>query len=187
MASLLAGCGGGVQKSSNPYLAQLATQLDQSCQLQGAQYQKQVQDLNAPETTPQDSLMPLLQAMEDTTLCTLLRDLQYAWEVDFTAPTQQESFEQQKVGDSLIVKVKPSYAGSQSLQSLKIVQEEDQTIRYWSSRLQKDNWLYDLEVELTIHFDEAGLFSTHHIELSHVVPLTSTRVRAMIDGQLIRP
>lgn len=153
---LLSSCQSDRQGFRHPVLKQIHDQIATSCDLPAVSYSKVVKDLNDPGSMPQDSVFSLNDS------CKLLVDLQYAFEQIYLEPAVIDYYETKQVGDTTIATVMAGKEDKVNIQSQKILYSpQDSTIRYLELVVMKRQFLYDLDAEIYIAFDEAGRYERH--------------------------
>lgn len=156
LMSILAGCQSDRQGFRHDVLKQIHDQVTSTCEVPGISYSKVVRDLNNPAGLPQDSIYSLNDS------CKLLVDLQYAFEQIYLEPGIIDYFQTSNNGDTTISTVIPGKEDKVNIQSQKILfSPQDSTIRYLELVVRKRQFLYDLDAELYIAFDEDGVYERH--------------------------
>lgn len=156
LLAMLAGCQSNRQGFRHDVLKQIHDQIALSCDLQDVSYAKVVRDLNDPTGLPQDSIFSLNDS------CKLLVDLQYAFEQIYLEPGIIDYYQTSLSGDTTIATVIPGKEDKVNIQSQKILfSPQDSTIRYLELVVIKRQFLYDLDAELFIAFDEDGMYERH--------------------------
>lgn len=153
---VLAGCQSDRQGFRHDVLERIHDQIATTCEVPNISYSKVVRDLNDASSLPQDSVYSLNDS------CKLLVDLQYAFEQIYLEPGIIDYFQTNNNGDTTIATVIPGKEDKVNIQSQKILfSSQDSTIRYLELVVRKRQFLYDLDAELYIAFDEAGVYERH--------------------------
>lgn len=188
-------CGSTSQEEINPLRSQLMAQIEASCQA-ATSYEKRIQDQSQSDATSEDSLyapIPMVrvgenQAGEDSLGYLLLEDLSYAFRAFYSDAASADKYDITQRGDILIATLKPAYASQTELQSQSIVSSNDsELIRYFENQILTESWLYDVDIDLRIWFDEEGLYQRHRLEVETNVPLIDASFHALIRGQHLYP
>lgn len=153
---ILTSCQSDRQGFRHDVLKRIHEQILSTCEVQDISYSKVVRDLNDASSLPQDSIY----ALNDS--CKLLIDLQYAFEQTYLEPSMVDYFDVKNSGDTTIATVIPGSEDKVNIQSQKLLfSPQDSTIRYLELIVRKRQFLYDLDAELYIAFDEAGIYERH--------------------------
>lgn len=188
---LLGGCSAGdPQEKYAPFEARLDEQLNQSLALNG-QYRKQVSALEGDRVAASDTLylsMPQVEFGTDSTRPQLRQDLVYAFSPNARDSVLMPYLDYTSKGDTLLASRKPEAERQTGLVLQKIVQApDDGIIRYLESRIRKESWLYQLEVDIQTHFDSLGHYQSHQMRTLTTVSLLGQSFEATINGQMIYP
>ena len=171
---------------------QFNAQLAQSCLHNDIRYTKTVIDVNSESATPQDSVFSSAQLFGQTSLneatdsssCVIQQDLAYALSFYYDQPSLREYFELEQKQDTTIARIKPQYANSSDLQVQKILMQPGKDLfRYVESQIMKKSWLYELEIQIKVQFDEAGRYIHHELEINNLVPFSSSHFHSIIQGK----
>jgi len=153
---ILAGCQSDRKGFRHDVLQKIHDQITATCDLPGISYAKVVRDLNDANSLPQDSIYSLNDS------CKLLVDLQYAFEQIYLEPGIIDYYNTSKSGDTTVATVIAGKEERVNIQSQKILfSPADSTIRYLELVVMKRQFLYDLDAELFIAFDENGNYQRH--------------------------
>lgn len=153
---VLAGCQSDRQGFRHDVLKKIHDQIASTCEPPGISYSKVVKDLNDVHSLPQDSIYSLNDS------CKLLVDLQYAFEQIYLEPGILDYFQVRNSGDTTIATVISGKEDKVDIQSQKLLfSPQDSTIRYLELVVRKRQFLYDLDAELYIAFDEEGIYERH--------------------------
>lgn len=182
MLFFLISCQSGGGKGSTPTSSQWFTQLAESAH-QLSSYKKTVTDLKERSNYVQDSTWTEMPLSTEDSSFVLLEDLEYALETYYKDPYIVELLDTIRREDTLIATLKPEQEGQTDLQSQRIVQTEDGVFQYIASHLRKKNWLYDLEIDIVVHFDSTGLYQHHLLNVRHAVPWIGKDIQAEIKGE----
>lgn len=191
-AIFLAACGDGQGgRMDHPLGRQLTEQIIASCE-QGLTYQKTVIDRQKSPPSREDSVFsPVPKVVvgeaedgQDSTTYLLLRDLAYAVERYYQDPYLVENFIIESHGDTTIAQVKPNLSKEVDLQQQKVLYQSDgEQLAYLSTYLRKSSWLYAMDIDMNIHFDEAGRYTQHRLEVITQVPMLGKTFEAVIEGK----
>ncbi|MEM6344748.1 MAG: hypothetical protein AAF927_12735 [Bacteroidota bacterium] len=171
---------------------QLQAQIQMSCQTEMARFEKEISNLSTNPVTKEDSSwtsLPQIRVGEtesgaDSMQCMLISELEWATKSFHDAPSMQAYYESQTNGDSVLIQIKASSANQSDLKSQKyIFSESSETLLYWQSVYAKDNWLYSLDVDIEIFFDEQGRYLEHNLKVSNDVSLMGSGFNAWISGK----
>lgn len=192
LLGLLSACGG----SRDPLLAhkrqRFTEQLRSVCQDERVVYRKTVTDLTLDSAPRQDSSWQaqkgVMDTGEDSTRCVLERDLAYALAYSYEQPALRDYFQVDQQGDTLIAQLRPDAAGKLELQSQKVIPLADgEGYRYLATQLKKDTWLYKMQVQIEVFFDEKGRYDHHQLEMESEVLGGGEVFKARIEGQASYP
>ena len=153
---VLSSCGQNRQGFRHPVLEQIHDQIASSCDQVGARYEKSVQNMGNPDLAPEDSLLVLSDS------CRLLADLQHAYEQSFLEPGIRDFFDVTTNGDTTIATIREGREKKVDIRSQKLVfSSVDSTLLYLELHIRKRQFLYDLDADLKLHFDSAGVYQQH--------------------------
>lgn len=184
-------CGSASEEEINPLRSQLMSQLTKSCQA-ASSYEKRIQDQLVSDAISEDSLYSPIpqvkvgetQAGEDSLGYLLFEDLSYAFRAFYSDAASVDKYDLTQRGDSLIADLKPEYTSQTELQLQRIVSPPNsELVHYFENQIVKESWLYTMDIDLRIWFDEAGMYQRHRLEVQTAVPLISASFHALIQGQ----
>jgi len=181
----LSSCGRKAERQVAPQLQGLYDQLNSSCTTAKV-YEKRVIDLNITPSQTQDSLFSLSEYVEDPLLCPLSLDLSDAYSQYFEQEGLIEYFTSSQSGDTLIGTLKPEYKSSIELHKQKILISGN-TVIYFETYNSKRNWLYGLDLQVKVFFDDDGLYKRHSLDIYNTVPLLKEEFRSRIEGKAQYP
>ncbi|MEL7532965.1 MAG: hypothetical protein AAFN10_16730 [Bacteroidota bacterium] len=190
----LVSCGGeeSAIRERSPLEEQLQSQIQGSCEGEMVRFDKEISNLNANPVSKEDSTwlsLPMIRVGEtesgtDSMQCMLISELEWASKSFHDAPSMQAYYDTKLKEDSVLIQIKASSANQSDLKSQKyILDEASGTILYWQSTYKKDNWLYSLDVEVEIFFDEKGRYLQHNLKVRNDVSLMSSGFNAWISGK----
>ncbi len=190
----LVSCGGeeSATRERSALEQKLLAQIEASCQTEMVRFEKEISNLNANPVTKEDSLWlstPQIRVGEtesggDSIQCMLISELEWATKAFHDAPSMQAYYDIESKGDSVLVQIKSSSASQSDLKSqIYIMDESSGKLLYWQSTFDKDNWLYSLDVDIEVFFDEEGRYLQHNLKVQNDVSLMSSGFNAWISGK----
>lgn len=112
-----------------------------------------------------------------------LEEFSYLFEYHFDNPKYQGWLDLEQNAGSTKAKVKPGYASKCPLQSQEFIMANGK-IQQASAHIFRETALYDLDIEINVHFDSAGKYS-HHTLKSKSDVLWSGGITTLIEGRLL--
>ncbi|MEL7194545.1 MAG: hypothetical protein AAFO96_18980 [Bacteroidota bacterium] len=180
----LISCQGGGSKAPSKLQKQWQDQLMLSA-TQFTTYTKTVEDLKEGADYVQDSVWTDMAIDEGDSSFVLMEDLSYALKAYYADPYTIELMDTTQVADTLQAVVKADMSNQTDLQRQKILFSKTGNFQYVSTSLHKQNWLYELDIDIAVSFDSVGRYTHHNMEILHRVPWTGKDIRARITGQAV--
>jgi hypothetical protein len=155
-------------------------QLNSSCE-QGFRMQKQVEDLNQPQASPDTKLLAHQAQADD---CPLRDELVYAFQVYSQDSRVEEYFSFSQKEDTLIARIKPNQASATPLKLQKLVFSADSSrLLFVESHLQRSYWLYQSDARTRVAFDAKGQYLRHWVYSNTQVSLLNKDLKVRVQGE----
>lgn len=174
-------------KNVSKYQAMILAQIDQTCARKNTQYLKVVYPFDAPEATKEDSIFTLISpaSSDESETCILSKELVYGLKYFFDDPFQKEYYTIAQKGDTIVAQVKDEYRESNPMKVQKLVLNQDKTsVSYLETKVSTKTWLYQIDKNIAIMFDEHGIYQSHSLQVSHEVPWITSTFNGIIEGKI---
>ena len=180
--------------ASSPLQTRFYEQIRQSCQEREGSFHKEITNLQVEEDSRQDSTWQKLpkilvgetEAGDDSLQCVLFSELSWTYRFDPGSPQLSAYFDSTHVADTLIFVLGPDNDAQSELKEQKVLLDAEGKIRFVSSIVSKTNWLYQLNVDIRVHFDKDGFYQHHEMEVKHDVSFIDADFHALVTAQLDR-